>query len=201
MSLALNSHGRLEGEDFMDRRQDIRDATDEFSVQEVLDMLEVAARARQSFPSIAPVGMDVDVEPFDLTHEAHLAVRRRKLSRFVTATVGVACAILAASVIKRTAFADHVAASQTLPAQDPPTVTTPRASISTNRVPTFERQPEATVSGLVQFATRPGWAWLDGHQLTATSAIVPCGTHQVQIGGEEQHDVDVPCGGEVVVRR
>jgi hypothetical protein len=167
----------------------------------VLDMLEVAARARQSFPSIVPVGLDVDVEPFDLTPEAHLAVRRRKLARFVTGAVGVACAILAASVIKLTVGGDHVTASQTSSAQDPPVFAVPRAPAPANRVGTFERQSEAAISGLVRFTTRPGWAWLDGHQLTATSAIVPCGTHQVQIGGEEQHDVDVPCGGEVVVSR
>ncbi len=186
----------------MQHDQKIQDATDQFSVQEVLDMLEVAARARQSTPSIAPVGLDLDSEgePFDLTRPPDLSGRRRQLARYVVGAIAVSCVILATSVVKRTAATDAPATLAAAPPLDPATAQAP-ALRPVRTLSTFSRQTEDMASGLVRFTTQPGWAWLDGHQLTATSAFVPCGTHQVQIGGEEQHDIVVPCGGEVVVTR
>ncbi len=170
------------------------DATDEYKVQDVLDMLEVAARARGSASSIAPTGFDVD--PLDSSAQVSLVGRRRRLLRYVIGGVGAASVILAASLVKRTIH-DQAAAGPPPPRNEP--VVAAPVSAPAPTIPAAPR--ESATAGLVRFTTPSGWAWLDGEQLSATAAFVPCGTHRVQIGGEEQHDVEVPCGGEVVVSR
>jgi|HubBroStandDraft_2_1064218.scaffolds.fasta_scaffold511392_1 hypothetical protein len=186
----------------MNHRQSIPDATDEFDVQEVLDMLEVAARARQSSPtSIAPVDFDV-VDPPDSSPEAHLVTRRRKLSRYVIGAVAAACAILVVSALRHPSHTDAATAAAAQPrAIRPEPVTVRTHAPAAAPVPANAAPAETAAAGLLRFTAPAGWAWLDGNQLSANSAFVPCGTHQVQIGGEEQHDVVVPCGGEVVVDR
>jgi hypothetical protein len=196
------SSDQILGEKFMNRGGTMADATDEFDVQEVLDMLEVAARARKSYPSLAPVGLDVDqVEAEDdSTPEAHLVRRRRNLSRYVIGAVTVACAILLASFVKRSIPADDSAVATQRASARPSPVTVRDSRPLPTPIPASPVASEAT-AGLLRFEAPPGWAWLDGQQLSGSSAFVPCGTHHVQIGGEEQRDVVVPCGGEVVVSR
>jgi hypothetical protein len=193
------SSDHILGADFMNRLGTAADATDEYDVQEVLDMLEVAARARRSYPSLAPVGLDVEALIEDESMpEAHLVRRRRNLSRYVIGAVSVACAILVASVVKHSVHGGDPASSRASARPAPVTVRDPAPQPAP--IPPSPIPGEAT-AGLLRFTAPLGWAWLDGQQLSGTSAFVPCGTHHVQIGGEEQHDVDVPCGGEVVVSR
>jgi hypothetical protein len=188
----------LEQDDAPDTARKLPDSTEEFSPQDVLDMLEVAARDR-STPSLAPVG--IDVEAADAEDPAPLAARRRELTRYVIGAVALACVILVASVAKRTSHADAPSSAGNSVRAEPVTVRTHVPGEASPLTPAVAKPAAGTGAGLIRFATQPGWAWLDGQQLSATSAFVPCGSHQVQIGGEEQHDVDVPCGGEVVVTR
>jgi len=165
------------------------DATDQFDAKDILYMLQVA-RERRSTPSLAPVDLDVEPEA-----APDLAQRRRALGRWVVCAVGAACAILATSAVKLAHPPGAAAAAQ------PAAEVTPRQARAT--ITRTDSPPASTGdgAGLVRFDTKPGWAWLDGRQLTATSAFVPCGPHQVQIGGQELREVQVPCGGEVVVTR
>jgi hypothetical protein len=180
-----------------ERRPTAPDATEEYDVQDVLDMMEIEARAR-SAPSIAPVG--IDIEPLDLAGQVHLDARRREVTRYVMGAIAIACTILAASAIKVAGGTDAATATRA-PARDEAVAAPapiPRAA-PVSAAPASP--PQSASAGLVRFTTPAGWAWLDGEQLSTTEAFVPCGTHQVQIGGEVQHDVLVPCGGEVVVSR
>jgi hypothetical protein len=47
-----------------------------------------------------------------------------------------------------------------------------------------------------------GQVWLDGARLSATSAVVDCGRHEVRVGVRGRpHPVEVPCGGDLSVTR
>jgi len=176
------------------------DRTDRYTVQEVLDLLEVAARARDASPSIAPV--DFDVDPDEVEREALLAVRRKSLSRYVIAAAAVACIILGVAFLKQSHGSLPTSASAPVTEARSPVLATRDVPATVTERPSNVRQPvETLTAGLIRFSTRSGWAWLDGRQLESTTAMVPCGAHVVQIGGQEQHEVVVPCGGEVTVER
>jgi hypothetical protein len=47
----------------------------------------------------------------------------------------------------------------------------------------------------------PRWVFLDGKKLVTRSDVVTCGPHQVRVGRNKSHTIDVPCGGELRVSR
>jgi hypothetical protein len=195
------------------------EATQEIDASDVLEVIQVAPDEAPSSPSLIGVGVDLDAGRYDQTQQIRLAARRRQLSRYVIGAVAGSCLILVASLVKRESAASnappHVAAS-------PPAATTaraPRPLLATANIPppppapisslppadrvAEESATTASVSGSIRFAApaKPGWIWLDDKRLTATSAIVSCGTHQVKVGYRAKHAVEVPCGGEVVLSR
>jgi hypothetical protein len=187
-------------DDVSERVLHVPDKTEEFTAQDVLDMLEVASTTFESRPSlpssIAPV--DLDAEPFDLKRRGDLASRRRGLSRYVVGAVALACGILAIAVVRhRAEIAVYPVQAESAEAPAPASEPAPVDAVPAVAEPTST----SSSSGLIRFTTPPGWAWVDGVQLAGTSAFLPCGAHKVQTGGEEPHVVDVPCGGEVVVTR
>jgi hypothetical protein len=190
------------------------EATQEIQASDVLEMVDLPTREQQSSPSIMRVGVDIDVEPNDFTRQVFLAARRRTLTRYVVGAVSVSCAILFLSVLKHASAsgasgdAPKTAAVAprsplSVPAVAAPAVAIPApiaAAAPVSAAPVSTPDPASTV-GTVRFTARPGWSVLDGKRLNATSAIVPCGLHQVKVGMGPRHDIVVPCGGEVSISR
>jgi hypothetical protein len=191
------------------------EATQEIDASDVLEVIAIDREEARSFPSLVPVGIEVGPERRDDSIRLRLAARRRELSRYVIGAVAVSCAILVASVVKREVVPKAEAVSVATPhaaVVAPSALPTPRAPApqpppvnASGPVAAAVPVPDAptTGSGGIRFAppAKAGWVWLDGKRLTATSAIVTCGTHQVKVGYSPRHAVVVPCGGEVVLSR
>jgi hypothetical protein len=47
----------------------------------------------------------------------------------------------------------------------------------------------------------PRWVLLDGKKLTSRTEVVACGPHQIKVGPNRAHPIDIPCGGELSVAR
>lgn len=194
------------------------EATQEIDASDVLEVIPIDREEARSFPSLVPVGIEVFSERRDDSIRLRLAARRRELSRYVIGAVAVSCAILVASVVKRevvratdagSVVAAHTAVSAPSTSPTPPVpvraLAPPHPIAASASVAAVAPVPDAptTGSGGIRFAppAKAGWVWLDGKRLTATSAIVTCGTHQVKVGYAPRHAVAVPCGGEVVLSR
>jgi hypothetical protein len=194
------------------------EATQEIDASDVLEVIAVPIREPRSYPSLMKVGVDVEVGRYEETCQIRLAARRKQLSRYVIGAVAISCGILLASFVKREAAASSSPAS----AMRAPTPRVAAATAPTMAaLPSIPAPPPATIppppppvappessattsgSGSIRLAApaKPGWVWLDGKRLSATSAFVSCGTHQVKVGYYAKHTVVVPCGGEVVVSR
>jgi hypothetical protein len=192
------------------------EATQEIDASDVLEVIQVVPGEAPSYPSLIGVGVDLATGRDDQTQQIRLAARRRQLSRYVIGAVAASCLILVASFVKRETASASVQPHAAVP---PPVATTARAPralafaanipppppASTSSSPSGDvaSQESEGASGSIRFAApaKAGWIWLDGKRLTATSAIVSCGTHQVKVGYRAKHAVVVPCGGEVVLSR
>jgi hypothetical protein len=136
--------------------------------------------------------------------------RRRKLTRVVFAALGACTLILVAAGIAHLARGSNESA---LAATE--SATTPPGSAVAPLAPAAAAAPPAAapaappVADVPQTGTlrlaRPavaGKVWLDGQKLTAASATVACGTHQVKVGSRgKAHAIDIPCGGELKLTR
>jgi len=203
------------------------EATQELQALDVLEIVETLKSARPapgtgvsrttstSNSSIAPVGLDlmpqraVADEEANPTMEIRLpAPRRRRLGGIVIGAIAGCALILVAAGIARVGHASSspstapaTTAATTAPSS-PATATPPAATApaATSPAPT---SLDVSSTGTVRL-DRPalaGHVWLDGKKLSATSALVSCGTHQIKVGRGRTHSVDVPCGSEIGVSK
>jgi hypothetical protein len=135
-----------------------------------------------------------------------LPARRRKLTRVVFAALGACTLILVAAGIthvarssnESTAMASTGEPAPTAPAAPPAVATPPAATPPAAAAAPSGLDAPTTGTLRLQRPAVPGRVWVDGQKITATSATVACGTHQVKVGAHgKAHSVDVPCGGEL----
>jgi hypothetical protein len=183
-------------------------------------------RSGGSPASIAPVGLEVPEDVVDeapkervqQTGSVRIPVQRRRLGGIVVAAVATCALILVAAIIARVSHASNetppvaaiplsaAVAPTNNPATAPDRAAQTQAASPTRSVPaaTSQAPPEPPTMGTLRLE-RPAVAsrvWLDGKKMTAGSALVTCGAHQVKIGARSRaRSVQVPCGGEVVVSK
>jgi hypothetical protein len=133
------------------------------------------------------------------------------LTRVVVATVGACGVILIAAAtvhLARSKDENAFAATSVTPAASVAAPTSPAPSTAAAPAvpvaPTTPPSPAEPQSGTLTLQ-RPavaGHVWLDGQKLSATSATITCGKHQIKVGAHGRaHPVDVPCGGELRISR
>jgi hypothetical protein len=205
------------------------EATQELQALDVLEIVETlktktagpGPRKRiTSNSSIAPVGLDLAPQGEDVavadeevnpTMEVRLPTRRRRLGGVVIGAVAGCALILLAAGIARVGHASSppptVQATPTTPA---PATTSLDSTTATTPDPATPPVTAGTTSTTTTSSTgtvrldRPavaGRVWLDGKKLSASSALVSCGTHQIKVGRGRTHSIDVPCGGELGVSK
>jgi hypothetical protein len=129
-----------------------------------------------------------------------LPARRRKLTRVVFAALGACTLILVAAAITHLARSNNESTAMASTG-DPaaPAVAAPPAAPATPTTAAASALDAPTTGTLrLQRPATPGKVWLDGQKITAASATIACGTHQVKIGAHgKAHAVDIPCGGEL----
>jgi hypothetical protein len=128
--------------------------------------------------------------------------RRRKLKRIVIGTLAACSAILLAAgiahVVRPSNDTSAYAAtnSVTAPVAPPPVAAPPVAAPA----PVADVPQTGTLS--LQRPAAPGKVWLDGQKISAASATVTCGKHQLKVGARgKAHAIDIPCGGELKITR
>lgn len=129
--------------------------------------------------------------------------RRRKLKRIVIGTLAACAAILLAAgiahVVRPSNDTSAYAAtnSVTAPVAPPPAVVAPPVAAP---APIADVPQTGTLS--LQRPAVAGKVWLDGQKISAASATVTCGKHQLKVGTRAKaHAIDIPCGGELKVSR
>jgi hypothetical protein len=198
------------------------EATQQLQAMDVLEVIDAPAVGEVGFrkatpsssSSIAPVGLDLMArrpkreEDPNPTVQIRIPARQRRLGNIVVGALAGCAVILVAAGIVRVVHASDASPSattaSTTPTADPTvastaTATTPPDTATAPAPP----PPVAPSTGTVRL-DRPataGHVWLDGKKLSAPSATVSCGTHQIRVGRGRVHSVDVPCGGEVGVSR
>jgi hypothetical protein len=200
-------------------------STQELLASDVLEVVQQPRRAEHSASSIAPVGIDLppmrpaatsaeEQEEYNPTRELR-AMQRRHLGPVVVATVAVCGVILLVAGINRFSPADATraanAAQETTvtvvsrPASTPATASKPVSVAPTTATPkaisTSTVAGDAPTTGTIVF-DKAGKVWLDGKRLSGTSAMVRCGSHRVKLGPfAKSRAIDVPCGGEITVKK
>jgi hypothetical protein len=130
--------------------------------------------------------------------------RRQALTRIVFAALGACGLILVAAGIAHVLRpTEDTAATATATAHAPPppaaAPVTPPAATAAAPAPV----PDAPQTGTLHLQ-RPavsGKVWLDGQKLTAATATVACGDHQLKVGHGKAHAINIPCGGDLKVSR
>jgi hypothetical protein len=173
-------------------------------------------RRSDSQSSIAPVGLDLarGTDPGDeddpagaLTGSvvAPLPKRRRYLGVIVVGGAVAGCAaILIAAGLSRFGHANH---DTTTASANGPETNSASASGSSVSAPPLVPAPSSPGNGVgastgtvrLDRPSLAGHVWLDGSKVAGTSAVVTCGTHQIKVGHNRKHSIDVPCGGEIAV--
>jgi hypothetical protein len=174
-------------------------------------------------PMRAPRMSDDEQEEYNPTRELR-AIQRRRLAPVVVGAVAVCAVILlAAGVVRLSHSGDgpvaNAAQQTTVTIASKPTSTTTSTSTSTSTfspitaaakaaLPTSTPTPtsapvggDAPTTGTILLG-RASRVWLDGKRLNGTSALVRCGSHRIKLGVyAKSRPIDVPCGGEVTVKR
>jgi hypothetical protein len=160
------------------------------------DILQVIPRRSSS--GLPPDGGGSGSHRFSLPPE-----RRRKLKSVVVGTLGACGLILVAAAIVHVA---HPSTDTTVLAAAPTAAALPIAP-APSAAPVAPAvaappPPEVAQTGTLRLQ-RPAMAgkvWLDGQKITAASATVACGTHQLKVGSHgHAHSIDIPCGGELKI--
>lgn len=173
--------------------------------------------------SMAPVGLDLQRraerpekaaaadEQTSPMMEIPLPRRHRHLGVFLVGALSACAFVLVVALVGRMVHASAAppsgearpssaevtapsAPAAASPASPPPTA----ASVASTL--TSAAGPSTGTVHLDRLAS-PGRVWLDGKKISAGSAIVSCGTHQIRVGLRRTHSIDVPCGGEVTVAK
>jgi hypothetical protein len=147
--------------------------------------------------SIAPFA--ISVAPPRPTAESTFKIEampapRKRLGAVVLGAMGMSVCILLLAAV-RSGMADTAAEqASSVSAALPPVV----PALTTRAAGAWEPST-APSSGTIE--SHAGTITVDGTRITAKSAVVTCGHHQLRAGRAKSHDVDVPCGGTVVVDR
>ena len=192
------------------------------------DLLEVVerlppmrARKRSGRPasSMAPVGLelgqlrDLD-EEVNPTMELRPARPRRSFVGVVLAAVGACVLLLVLAVATHAARPGNpespIAAATVPPPPDTalaamsPSAPTPASGGSTSAAgQTIAGTPGTPTTGTLRLRRPaiPGHVWVDGAKLSASSALLSCGSHNVRVGFGHTHKITIPCGGEIALNR
>jgi hypothetical protein len=173
-------------------------------------------------PSLSPIAVAINPgrrPPADSTYQIQLPrPPRRRLGPVVAGAMGLSvCILLLATIRARSAEAPARAGSQ--PAEtsgspgghpltpgpqaartwDPAPATIAGAKPARDWVPAPAAPEAVPTSGTV--TSRGGALFVDGSRMSAKSAVVACGHHQLRVGRGKSHDADVPCGATLVVDR
>jgi hypothetical protein len=149
--------------------------------------------------SLAPLSVSVLPSPRPAAESTFkidaVRVPRRRLGGVVTGAMAMAVCILVVAGVRASM------ASPVEPAPPPVAATLPPVQPAPAAQPwkTASATDSSSTSGTV--TSRGGALFIDGARISAKSALVSCGHHQVKAGRGKPHDVDVPCGGAVVVDR
>jgi hypothetical protein len=132
--------------------------------------------------------------------------RRKNLTRIVIGALGTCGVILIAAGIAHLLRRDDVdtpASAATSAAAMPPAPAAAPASPPSMPLPAATPTTDAPQTGTLRLLhpAVPGKVWLDGQKITAASATVACGDHQIKIGRAKAHTVNIPCGGDVKVAK
>jgi hypothetical protein len=201
-----------------ERRASTPDGTQEIAAADILEELPLAASPAFADCDI-PVDVDVDEPPLRPAAAAPVSIApvafsvapprppaestfkieamrppRKRLGAVVLGAMGVSVCILLAAAV-RAGIADSPA--------DPVSAVTaalpPVVPALTTRAADSWHASTAPSSGTIE--SHAGTLFVDGTRITAKSALVTCGRHQLRAGRAKSHDVDVPCGGTLVVDR
>jgi hypothetical protein len=129
--------------------------------------------------------------------------RRKKLTRIVLGTLAACALILVAAGIVHLVRPSNDASDVATTATAAPAVPSPNAAPAAPPA-VAAATPDAPQTGTLRLQ-KPlvaGKVWLDGQKMTAASATIACGTHQLKIGAHGRpRSIDVPCGGELKLSR
>jgi hypothetical protein len=180
------------------------DSTQEVDASDVLEVVpvDVAREDASSTPSLIRVEVDMDVGRNDETCQIRVpSIHRKGLLFSAMGGALVLGAVLTASLFARGSpggsetSVRHVRSLHAVAAEFLPLA----GSSAGDGEGWFD--PSSSSSGSIRFAASSRVpVWLDGKRLSAASAIVSCGVHQVKVGASARRNVVVPCGAEVVVR-
>ncbi len=129
--------------------------------------------------------------------------RRKTLKRVVFGALGACGLILVAAGIARAVRPSEVdtpalaATAAAIPQPTPAAV--PASPPATAPAPTADVPQTGTLR--LQRPAMAGKVWLDGQKLSAATATVACGDHQIKIGHGKAHPINIPCGGDVKIAK
>jgi hypothetical protein len=204
-----------------ERRASTPDGTQEIAAADILEAEPLAAPITSAASAAADCDIDIDVEleepprpspgpasiaPFAVsvapprpTAESTFKIEampapRKRLGAVVLGAMGMSVCILLLAAV-RSGVADSAPEQvSSVSAALPPVV----SGLATRASGAWEPST-APSSGTIE--SHAGTITVDGTRITAKSAIVTCGHHQLRAGRAKSHDVDVPCGGTLVVDR
>jgi hypothetical protein len=133
--------------------------------------------------------------------------RRKRLTRIVFGAVGACGLILVAAgivhLLRPGQDTAAFAATATAATPPPPVATPAPQPASAPAITAAPPTPDVPQTGTLrlQRPASPGKVWLDGQKITAASATVACGQHQLKVGRGKAHPIDVPCGGDLKISK
>jgi len=147
--------------------------------------------------SISPLALSIAPAPAPARAHAESTFKidalqppRRRLGGIVTGAMAVAVCILVAAGVR---------ARMVEPPADQVSVAVPAKAVAAAAAQPWRAAEAAPTSGTI--TSRGGALFVDGARISAKSAVVSCGHHQLRAGRGKAHDVDVPCGGTLLVDR
>jgi hypothetical protein len=185
----------------------------EFPSSDEMAPIPLVRRPMASANSLRPVGVDVSDVAERRPSGLDLEARRERLQRIVVGALAACGLILIAAAGAQVARASSSAASaqpvmnlkqasapDPAPAPPAPVEATPPAAAPPAAAPAADTPTTGTLR--LRWPALPGHVWLDGEKVTASSASVACGSHELRIGAKgHPKTVTVPCGGELRVSR
>ena len=166
--------------------------------------VEPPSQRRHTASSIAPIAIEIPLprsprfaapEPRVSADSSIVEIRvgpPRRLRAIVEVAMAVSLLILAAGAVRA-----HMSSE---PEGPPIILTQPNTSSATAPPATVDVQnlPAVPTTGTIARADAARVV-IDGTKLSASSAVVPCGSHVLRIGNAKPRSVDVPCGGTLSI--
>ena len=166
--------------------------------------VEPPSQRRHTASSIAPIAIEIPPPPSPrfvapeprVSADSSIAPLRvgppRRLRAIVEVAMATSLLILAAGAVRA-----HMSSE---PEGPPIILTQPNTSSATAPPATVDVQnlPAMPTTGTIARADAARVV-IDGTKLSASSAVVPCGSHVLRIGNAKPRSVDVPCGGTLSI--